>query len=288
MLRTFRRPRAALAALALVAGVAGVGFVTFSAGAARADTGAAADAGGSHGGHGHGMHGHHPGDLLHAALRLPALTDAQRSQIETLEQAKRAPHAAARTAHEALAQAVAAQVDAGKIDRTKLTAQLQAVSDAETAVKTANAAAVTSLHGVLTAAQRTELADQVSAKITEHEQKRAAHEAGTSADSSAKTGPEHGGPWSRALGLSPAQETQIRANLKSAGVTPPAHGRFEAQIQQELTSFKQASFTAPVTAGGPPAGHMVDLAQAALPVLTNAQRAELSNLLRGSQPEDGS
>ena len=287
MLRTFSRPRAALAGLALVAGVAGVGFVTFSAGSARADTGAAADAGGSHGGDGHGMRGHRAGNLLHAALRLPDLTDAQRSQIESLERAKRAPHAAARTAHEALAQAVAAQVDANKIDRTKLTAQLQAVSDAETAVKTANAAAVTSLHGVLTPAQRTELADRVSAKITEHEQKRAEHEAERSADSSAKTGPARGGPWSRALGLSPAQETQIRANLKAAGVTPPAHDRFDARIQQELASFKQASFTAPVNAGGPPAGHMVDMAQAALPVLTSAQRTELSSLLRGSQPEEG-
>jgi Spy/CpxP family protein refolding chaperone len=285
MLRTFSRPRAALAGLALVAGVAGVGFVTFSAGSAHADTGAATDAGGSHGRHGHGR-GHH-GDLLHAALRLPDLTDAQRSQIENLEKAKRAPHAAARAAHEALAQAVAAQVDANKIDRTKLTAQLKAVSDAETAVKTANAAAVTSLHGVLTPAQRTELADKVSAKIAEHEQKRAAHDAEKTADRSAKTGPEHGGPWSRALGLSPAQETQIRANLKAAGVTPPPHGGFDAQVQQELTSFKQASFTAPVAAGGPPVGRMVDMAQAALPVLTDAQRAELSNLLRGSQPEEG-
>jgi hypothetical protein len=32
---------------------------------------------------------------------------------------------------------------------------------------------------------------------------------------------------------------------------------------------------------------MVDMAQAALPVLTNAQRTELANLLRGSQPDDG-
>ena len=215
----------------------------------------------------------------------------QRAQIHTLEQSKRAPHDAVRQAHEALAQAVAAQVDANKVDRSKLTAQLKAASDAEAVMKTTNAVALAGLHSVLTPAQRTELADGVSAKITEREQKHAAHEAQKSADADAKTGNggEHGGPWGRALGLSPAQEAQIRANLAAAGVAPPAHGGggFEAHVQQELAAFKQATFTAPVATGGRPVGHVVDLAQAALPVLTNAQRTELSGLLRGSQPEDG-
>jgi Spy/CpxP family protein refolding chaperone len=287
MLRTSSSSRFSFVVGAFLVAAAGVAGVTFTAGTARADGGdTSADGGAHHGGKGH----HRPHDLLHAALRLPDLTDAQRSQIHTLEQGKRGPREAARAAHEALAQAVAAQVGAPNvtsIDRSTLTAQLKAVSDAEAAVSTANAAALTGLHGVLTPAQRTELADGVSAKITEHEQKRAAHEAEKNADANAKAPGDRGGPWSRALGLSPAQETQIRANLKAAGISPPPRGGFEAQIQQELADFKKASFTAPVTAGGRPVGRMVDMAQAALPVLTNAQRTELANLLRGSQPDDG-
>ncbi len=295
MLRSSNRSRFSLvAAAALLAGVAGT---TLSAGVARADGGASsatsapsggrgADGGGRHGGH--GRRGHH--DLLQAALRLPDLTDAQKGQINTLEQTKRAPHVAARQAHESLAKAVAAQVDAGKIDRDQLKPQLQAVISADAAVEAANASALAGLHGVLTPAQRTELADKLSARMAEREQKHAAREAEKSADTAAKTGPaggERGGPWGRALGLSPAQEAQIRANLKAAGVTPPARGSFEAQAQQMLNDFKQPTFTAPVATGPAKTGRMVDMAQAALPVLTNAQRAELSNLLRGSQNQGG-
>lgn len=287
------------AAAALLAGALGS---TAFAGVARADGGASsaasapsaagggADGGGRHGGH--GRHGHH--DLLQAALRLPDLTDAQKGQINTLEQSKRAPHLAARQAHEALAKAVAAQVDgpnAKSIDRNQLKPQLQAVISADAALEAANASALASLHGVLTPAQRAELVDKVSARMAEREQKHAAREAQKSSDTAAKTdaaGGERGGPWGRALGLSPAQEAQIRANLTAAGVTPPARGGFEAQAQQTLNDFKQPTFTAPVATGPAKAGRMVDMAQAALPVLTNAQRTELSNLLRGNRQDDGS
>ena len=290
MLRSSNRSRFSLvAAAALLAGVAGT---TLSAGVARADGGASsatsapAEGGGRHAGH--GRHGHH--DLLQAALRLPDLTDAQKGQIDTLEQSKRAPQLAARQAHEALARALAAQVDGNKIDRNQLRPQLQAVISADAAVEAANASALAGLHGVLTPAQRTELADKLSARMAEREQKHAAREAEKNADTAAKTGSaggERGGPWGRALGLSPAQEAQIRANLKAAGVAPPARGNLEAQSQQMLNDFKQPTFTAPVVAGPAKTGRMVDMAQAALPVLTNAQRAELSTLLRGSQNQHG-
>jgi Spy/CpxP family protein refolding chaperone len=293
MLRSSNRSRFSLVvAAALLAGVAGT---TLSAGVARADGGASsatsapAEGGGRHGGH--WRHDHH--DLIRAALRLPDLTDAQKGQIETLEQSKRAPHVAARRAHEALAKAVAAQLDAPSvksIDRNQLKPQLQAVISADAAVEAANASALAGLHGVLTPAQRTELADKLSARMAEREQKHAAREAQKSADTAAKTGRasgERGGPWGRALGLSPAQEAQIRANLEAAGVNPPARGNFEAQAQQMLNDFKQPTFTAPVATGPAKIGRVVDMAQAALPVLTDAQRTELANLLRGSQNEGG-
>ena len=188
---------------------------------------------------------------------------------------------------------MAAQIDAAdakSLDRDQLKPQLQAVLTADAAVEAANASALAGLHGVLTPAQRTELADKLSARMAEREQKRAAREAERSSDTSAKAGPaggERGGPWGRALGLSPAQEAQIRANLKAAGVTPPARGNFEAQAQQMLNDFKQPNFTAPVAASPAKTGRIVDLAQAALPVLTSAQRAELSTLLRGESQNRG-
>ena len=283
MLRQSRK--SLLVAAALLAGALGT---SLTAGSARADGGTSFTSTGSEAGpgagHRHGPHGGPGGhDLVHAALRLPDVTDAQKSQIHALLQTERASHDSARQAHEALAAAVAAQVDAApgeiSLDKAQLKTQLKAVADADAAVEAARGAALAGLHGVLTPAQRVELADNASAKIAQHDQKRAEWQAKNGGDAGAKDGHE-AGPWGRALGLSPAQETQIRANLKAANLTPPSRDAFEAQAQQMLTDFKQTTFTAPAPVAARPSGRMVDVVQAILPVLTNAQRAELSSLLR--------
>ena len=275
---------------AVILSAASLGSTAF-ADARSAAGGAAGGAPGSEharAGHRHGGEGG-VNDLLRAAESLPDLTSTQKDQLTKLKETARSAKPAMAAAHEALAAAVATQVDANKIDRAALASQVKAVSDAEAAEHAAHRTALDGLHTLLTPAQRTELANGIETKISAKEAKHAAREAQKAATgnahANAKTSHEGAGPWGHALGLSPAQAQQIRASLQTnAPVTRPSMTDRATHAKSILDNFKADSFSASsVTplAGGRQPGRMIDYAQAAVPVLTDAQRTELANLLRG-------
>src|SRR5262245_41293683 len=96
---------------------------------------------------------------LGEALGEVPLAPAQRAEIEKLAAAADARHQTVATARQALATAVAAQVEAGKIDRAALEPHVAAWADAWSKARTADAAAVERLHAVLNPSQRDDLVD---------------------------------------------------------------------------------------------------------------------------------
>jgi Spy/CpxP family protein refolding chaperone len=245
-------------------------------------------------GTGGGHHGHHHREgLLGRALKLDSLTSDQRSQIEQLMQSERTAHAPVRAADAAVLTALAQQVESGTINETALAPTVQARQSAEATARSSQQDAVVKLHAILTPTQRGQLIDAIEAGMASH------------------AGHPHGGGdhnhgmlshLSSELGLSDQQTQQIASTLHAQhashtnGAAPanappagaPAH-------QAWLESFRGDSFspTPPSAAPGPSGGafaahakggmrgmRMEHVLEAAVPVLTSAQRTELATLLR--------
>jgi Spy/CpxP family protein refolding chaperone len=253
--------------------------------AQSATTAPAADGGQGH--HGH----HHREGLLGRALKLDTLTSDQRTQIEQLMQSERTAHAPVRAADAAVLTALAQQVESGTINETALAPTVQARQSAETTAHSSQQDTVVKLHAILTPAQRGQLVDAIEAEMTAH-----------GGHPHAGGNPNHGmlSHLSNKLGLSDQQTQQIasalhaqhashgngatHANAPPAGTVPPHRAWLEA--------FRGDSFSSSATAAtpGPNSGafahhanggmRMEHVLEAAVPVLTSAQRTELATLLR--------
>jgi Spy/CpxP family protein refolding chaperone len=224
-----------------------------------------------------------------------AITTSQRAAVESLATAAETRHLAARAAHRDLTLAIAAQVQAGAIDRAALQPRIDAVVAAMQQIQPADRAAFEQLHAILDPDQRTALVDAIEARVAEHAGKHTGHHALKQ--------------WATDLGLSDAQRAQIKdaleAKWQARGDGPgPGHGAHEAMGEAHehggkvMAAFKQDRFVMDEVA--PPqdvaqrargmSDHLLGIAEIALPILTPEQRAIAAQKLRAraeSQDEDG-
>jgi Spy/CpxP family protein refolding chaperone len=231
-------------------------------------------------GHGKGLFGQ--------ALRLDSLTADQHASIEGVLQSERSATTPVRQARARVLTTLALQVEAGAIDPGQLAPQVQAQEGAARAALPATRDAIQKIHDILTPAQRSELVDAIEARGPGH-----AHDGGVA------TTPL--GHFGAKLGLTDAQKQQIASNLDAARQThaaagdpaAPGGGRWRAR-RAWLESFRSDSFRAISLSGDDAqaamdrrASRVEEVIQAAIPVLTPVQRAEVATHLRARAAHDG-
>ncbi len=215
------------------------------------------------------------------ALSAIPLRADQRADIEQMASDAETRHAATKTAHAQLAEAVAAQIEAGAIDRTELQPKLDAMTAAVSASRPADRAAFEHLHAILTADQRAQFVDAMEAR--------------------GKAKGEHGmhgrlEQWAKDLQLTDDQQAQIRTILqaqfaahtrdKDAAHAGHEHGR------GFLESFKNDQLPPPAAPAGEDthahdrAGAFLDVVAQVLPILTPAQRTLAAAKLRARAQSD--
>jgi Spy/CpxP family protein refolding chaperone len=218
------------------------------------------------------------------------LRDDQRTEIEKLASDADARHAATSGAHADVMKTLAAQVEAGQIDRPALQAKIDAAADAANANHPADQAALVRLHDILTPEQRGQVADAMQA-----------HHKGMHGEAHGEHGAhmDHMQQWKTDLKLTDAQVEQIKAIFASMRAAHEAkekgehgeggeHADFKAMHEQGKAfadSFRSDTLTLP-----PPhdahamankmADHFIGVAQAVLPILTPEQRGLAAAKLR--------
>jgi Spy/CpxP family protein refolding chaperone len=207
------------------------------------------------------------------------LTATQRTALEQLATDAETRHAQARTARQDLLTTLAAQIESGSIDRAALQPKLAAIAAAMQASQPADRAAFEQLHAVLTPDQRAAFVDAVAAHAQQHK-----------AEWKGKGGMHQ---WAQDLQLSDDQRAQIKAavmqRMQAAG-GPEDHEARGAKHQGEavMAAFKQDTFVLDQVQPAKDVQQMVNrmsdrilgLAEAALPVLTPAQRTIAAQKLR--------
>jgi Spy/CpxP family protein refolding chaperone len=225
-------------------------------------------------------HARHDRGLLRRALQLGSLTPDQRASIEQLSHEQRATRAPVRLADAQLLSTLALQVEQGTIDRQALQPAVQAKENAALSVRTSERGALQKLHDLLTPAQRSELVDAVESLMDG----RPGRDGGA--------GPRRLDRIATWLGLTPDQRQQIASNLAAERQAQAQAGTSEGAAHRQklrtwLEAFRGDSFQ--VGAMGAPDAQAVmdriadraeDLLQAAVPVLTPTQRAQLASRLR--------
>jgi Spy/CpxP family protein refolding chaperone len=240
------------------------------AGVALADDASPADA--AH----HAHRGHQHEGLIHEALKLDSLSSDQRAAIEKLVDQKRAASAPVRAADAQVLTALAKQVEQANIDANALAPVLAGERSAATAESAVERDTLNQLHGILTSAQRSQLVDRVEAKGGRMHAW--THDAGS--PGSANAGGPHG-PWGHELGLTPAQESQIAANLRASWSADGGAGPMRGARKAAIESFRGDTFDGGTLAKVEHRGEMAEhVAAAMVPVLTPAQRALFANTLR--------
>jgi Spy/CpxP family protein refolding chaperone len=241
----------------------------------------------AHDKHHGGKHGG-PGMLLGAALRELDLTDAQKSIIQGQLDALR-QDGEARPDHDAARAELAAAVKSGRVDESALLAKAAPAAPDTTRI----AKAVGVLHDTLTAAQRKELVAAVEAKDGEGREggKRGKH----AGREMAGKGMEHGpmGHLLKDLSLSDGQREKVKEALSKLAPSEgdrdamkAKHEAFRTQMKERLASFASDSFDANAFVALPEGGakfgpdkmfgHMVKTLAVVVPILDDAQRAELA------------
>jgi Spy/CpxP family protein refolding chaperone len=214
----------------------------------------------------HGHHGHRQG-LLGAALRLDSLTPDQRASIEQLIAQRRTARTPVRQADAQVLEVLAHQVEQASIDPSGLAPTLTAEKTAATAELGVERDTLNRLHSILSPAQRGALVDGVEAHVRSFRQDHA--DAGVGAAPG-------GGHDGHGLGLTPDQRAQIAANLRAEGL-PGQMGQARAMLEAfRGDAFDASSYLHAIV----PGEHAEHLAQAMVPVLTPAQRAQFANRLR--------
>jgi Spy/CpxP family protein refolding chaperone len=212
------------------------------------------------------VHGHIK--LAAEALADIPLRPSQRPQIETLATNADTLHVAVRTARHDLMLALATQVAAGQIDKTALQPKVDAIGTAALAAQTGERAALTQLHGILDASQRSLFVDALQTRM------QAAHGSHM----------HNGGGWKDRyadLNLTEAQQSQIETILHAT--FSGHHGDWKGGLdrgQKTLDAFRGDSFVidqvAPAVDIQAKTAQMtsrfIDIAQQVLPILTADQR----------------
>jgi Spy/CpxP family protein refolding chaperone len=222
---------------------------------------------------------HGPVKFFGEALGDVPLTASQRTALEQMATDAEARHAAMRAARQDLMTTLAAQIEAGTIDRTALQPKLAAITAAAQASQPADRAAFEQLHAVLTPDQRTAFVDAVAARVqqrkSEFMDKGGLHQI------------------AQQLQLTDDQKAQIKAAVMQKMQAAGGKGEHEwrgAKHQGEavMAAFKQDTFVldqvAPAKDVGQQVGRATDrilgIAEIALPILTPAQRTLAAQKLR--------
>jgi Spy/CpxP family protein refolding chaperone len=224
---------------------------------------------------------HGPVRLVGAALGDVPLTPSQRAEIEQLATDAETRHAGARAARRDMMLALAAQVEAGSIDRDALRPHLDALVAAANASQPGDRAGLERLHAILGPDQRTAFVDALEARLHERMSAfRASHPWKS---------------WSDDLGLTDQQRAQIKAameaHFQAAKAGSHEHGGpWEARQHgaKVLSAFKQDRFVLDEIAPARDISrqatraseHFLGMAEAALPVFTPEQRAIAAKKLR--------
>jgi hypothetical protein len=215
-------------------------------------------------------------NLIRQALAKVALRADQKQQVDQLAAEAAARHAPIQQARQALANALADQVQAGAIDRTTLKPRLDALQQAVEQSRPADRAALVTLHNLLDSTQRNQFVDALEAQF----RGRASEGRGMQMHK-----------WASDLNLSEQQRQQLQAAMRTEFQGKGGGGRGEWRGQAEkgkklFESFRQDQFTIDSTFAVAPnrvergATRFVDLAEAAVPILTPEQRAIAAQKLR--------
>ncbi len=226
-----------------------------------------------------GRHPAHREGLLGQALVLDSLTGEQRASIEQLVEAQRVARIPVRRADAGLLTVLAQQVESGAIDSKALAPSVQVKESAEVSARATGNELVEKLHALLTPSQRGQLVDAI--------------EAGKQGHAMPDGGPAfgHGGEvlarLSGHLGLTQQQTQQIASNLKAETPGLPSEGAGPGPRRAWLESFRgdtlngtPANATAVSTTPDRRDGRIERVLSAAIPVLTQEQRAALAGRLR--------
>jgi hypothetical protein len=222
------------------------------------------------------------------ALGQVALRADQRAQIEELAKTAESTHAAAAAAQQDFAETLATQVTAGALDRDALTAKVARVSAAWAAAQPTERASFEALHGILDAGQRAEL---VAAMKAQQQQHGSDHPKDKEFEGHKGHGP--GERWADALQLSDEQRTAFKSILHEAFASfhgGPAearehhhggHGELLEAFQGDTFSFDAVVPPHDVQAHvSEMSGHLIDVVEKVLPLLTAEQRTLAAQLIR--------
>jgi len=256
--------------VALVAPTLGCGGTAASAPAAADSSAARAPV---------AQNAHGPVKLIGEALADVPLTAAQRAEVETLAADAEARHASVEAARRDLMLAVAAQVEAGAIDRAALRPKVDAVAAAVAAAQPADRAAFERLHALLGPDQRTAFVDALEARVHEHMAGRW------------REHPMKG--WAAELKLTDDQRARLKGLLEAGrgGGAAFAGGPWHEEMghgAKVLRAFRQDRFVmdevAPAVDAARRASEMSDrflgFAEQALPILTAEQRSIAARTIR--------
>jgi Spy/CpxP family protein refolding chaperone len=222
-------------------------------------------------------------NFVREALSKVSLRPDQQPVVDQLGKDAETRHQAIKSARQALRNAIADQVQAGKIDRAALKPQMDALLAAIDQSRPADRAAMMRLHDVLDKNQRGQFVDALEAQFHDR-----AHGGRASIG--------HARQWASDLNLTDQQRDQIRTAVRSKfeGQREQMKEQWQAtreQGRQMLESFRQDQFTLDANspqlfgrdkiAGG--VGKMIDFAEAAVPTLTPEQRVIAAQKIRNHE-----
>jgi Spy/CpxP family protein refolding chaperone len=214
--------------------------------------------------------------FIREALSKVSLRPDQKQAVDQLTADAAARHAPIQQAREALASALADQVQAGAIDRAALQPKIDALVQAIEQARPAGQTALVRLHDLLDKGQRNQFVDALEAQFHGH------HGEGRGMKLR---------KWATDLNLTDAQRQQIHAAVQAqfqGQGGDQGHGKVGREGMRKLMeSFRQDQFiidpnASPFTSDK--VQHHVDkivsVAAAALPILTPEQRAIAAQKLR--------
>jgi Spy/CpxP family protein refolding chaperone len=213
-----------------------------------------------------------------AALGDVPLTPAQRAEVEKLAADAETRQAAIRTARADLALALAADMEAGRIDRAALAPKIDALVAAAQAAQPPDRAAFERLHAILDGDQRTAFANALEARVHERMGEVRDHHPLRQ--------------WAKDLGLTDDQRAQLKgvmaSRFEAARKQPDGEHREGRRGAKMIAAFKQDRFVmdevAPARDLAPgmraKAEERITLAEQVLPVLTPPQRTLAAQKLR--------
>jgi Spy/CpxP family protein refolding chaperone len=216
--------------------------------------------------------------MIADALGSVSLQADQRAEIEQLAQAAETRRQATAQAHADVAMAIASQVESGTIDRAALQPKIDAATAAMTASQPADRAAFERLHAILTPDQRTQLVTALKS-----------HGKAMHGDHHKGQGPME--EWKTDLALTDDQVDQIKAILKASRPDHHGddahHGGPMGHGHAVLEAFASDHFVMDEVAPAPDAqhvagrsGHMLDMIEKVLPILTQQQRVVAASKIR--------